>query len=72
MKIYIWNVDFMENQTPGLAVVIANNESEAKKILLKKMSENGMDYDRYVKQALSGPDEEHELKPSAFYIGGGS
>jgi len=72
MKIYIWNIDFMENWTPGLAVVIADSEEEAKKILWKKLEDAGHDMDTYKKQVYAGPDEIHELKKCAFYVPGGS
>jgi hypothetical protein len=72
MKIFVWNVDFMESWTPGLAVVIAENEKEAMRILWEKLEKDGSDYDRVKKQVFTGPDEVHDLKPSTFYTCGGS
>jgi len=72
MKIYIWNKDFMENWTPGLAVVIADSEEEAMKILWQKLEDDGTDYDMIKKQVYAGPDEIHDLKKCAFYVSGGS
>lgn len=72
LKIFVWDVDFMENWSPGLAVVIAENTEEAKNILLEKLEEKGMDYDKYKKQVFNGPDKIVELQKSAFYVSGGS
>lgn len=72
MKIFIWNKDFLTDYTSGIAFVIADNEKEARKILIEKYDNNIGISNTILNQINNGPDEIHELKPSAFYLWGGS
>lgn len=61
LKVYVWK-EFNTDYYHGLAVAIANNEEEARNLVIE--------YHEY-NPGIWGPLEIHELKPQAYTVSGG-
>lgn len=71
MYIYEWS-DFCPDWKSGLAIVIAENRSDARDILWEQCCNNGLDYDYVHKEIYDKDPVQYSLQEIAFYVTGGS